>query len=779
MGRRLALLFGAVMLAATPAFARAQTADPASQVGVPPPDMPPADGARMAALETEAMAAMEARDWAKVERLIREGLALEQRHYAADDARIGHSWGWLARAAQEQGRPAAEIIPLWETRLRIAEAHPEDPGTLAAARYNLAVQLMAAERAAEAAPLLRGAEGWLREGGAEQAESLRTVRIALAQALAASGDKAGAAESFAAVLSSYPEDGDADERAHLAWALAVALIDLERFAEAEAPLRLAMAGHGAAGRARDEALAAYWLADVLRRAEQGEEADALLLRVIALEAAAPAAERALRVDQVRTTILPLADRLREAGRHEQAVGAYQVVVEANRTRLEEQGHLAGALSRLGLSLHSLRRYAEAMAAQQEALDLWKAVRTSPHADIVTQMEQLGQSQLYGDRHLEALRSLGEAASLRAALGQESSVTVLADHAEAAELTGRLEASLALRRRVIDRLSAESPQRPEALARAWGNMGHATHLLERPVEAEAFYRRGLELATGVDLREELTTGLAFALTEQGRGEEGEPLQRQVLAATAARTSPTSRLTALAMNNLANLMSKRGDPARAEPLVRDALAILEAQADPDRARIASLKLNLGVIVSDLGRHEEALRLLAEAFSTRRALFGAGHPSTVSVVNLLGHEFVAVGAYDRAEPLFAQMVGLRETQLGPDHPAVADALQNHAYVLESTGRHAEAAQLMQRAVGIIEAASQDPRKRIRFNANWGVSLMNAGQAADSVEVLRRARTLMIERRRTASDPNWSRGEAEAFRFLFRHSVRAAWAAAQQTAP
>ena len=779
MRRRAALILGAVMLAATPAVARIQTVDPAAQPGIPPPDMPVADGARMAELELQAVAAMEAGDWASVERLLREGLALEQKHYAPDDVRIGHSWAWLARAAQEQGRPPSEVVPLLENRLRIAEAHPGEGDTLAGARYGLATQLMLAGRAAEAVEPLRGAEAWLAGRGPEQADSLRTVRTELGRALSASGEKAQAAIVLKAALDAVPAEGHADERAHIAWELAVVLIDLDRHAEAEAPLRTAAERYRAEGERRGEVLATYWLADSLRRADRAAQADELLSRVVALETSAPVEERALTVEQLRTTIQPLGDRRREAGRQDEAVAAYRLVVEANRTRPGEKTHLASALGRLGLSLYGAANYAEAVSAQQEALEIWKAERTAPHNDVATQMEQLGRSQLRADKHLEALRSLGEAATMREALGQEQTTTVLTDHAEAAELTGRLDRSLALRQRVVERLTAETPQRPEVLASAWGDMAHTAYLLQKPAESEAFYRRGLELATGAPLREILTTGLAFALTEQGRGEEGEPMQRQVLADVAARLGPAHKETALAMNALANLLSRRGDHARAEPLVRDALAILEAESDPDRERVAALKMNLGVIVSELGRNEEALRLLAEAFATRRDLFGAGHPSTVNVIGMIAHEYIDIGAHDRAEPLFAQMVGLREIQFGPDHLMVADALQNHAYALRAMGRHGESEALMRRAAGIVETASQDPRKRIRFNANWGVSLVDAGRPAEAVAVFRRAQAQMLERRRTAADPGWSRSESDGFRFLFRHSVQAAWAASRQTAP
>ena len=46
-----------------------------------------------------------------------------------------------------------------------------------------------------------------------------------------------------------------------------------------------------------------------------------------------------------------------------------------------------------------------------------------------------------------------------------------------------------------------------------------------------------------------------------------------------------------------------------------------------------------------------------------------------------------------------------------------------------------LMRRAVAIVEARSQDPRQRIRYNANWGVSLLDVGRPGEAMGVFRRA--------------------------------------------
>lgn len=782
MGRRAALAIGAMMLATAPvAAARAQTPEPAYQVGQPPPDMPPADGARMAELEVQATAAIAAGDWAVVERLLGEGLTLEQRHYAPDDARIGHSWGWLARAAIEQGRAPQEVIPLAEKRLEIAEKHPEDAATLAAALFLLGERLLAAGQAEAAVPFLTRAETMLEGLGEASKGDLRITRVRRGMALTATGDKATAARLLGDALTELRADPSVDggERAYVAWEFAVVSYDLDRYAEAEASFRLVFEHRAATGRTRDEAVAGYWLANTLLLLGRTAEADGVMRRVVALETAAAADVRGLTLAQVRKAAIEHGDRMRTAGDLEAAAAAYRLAVQVNRAEPDPGAYLAAAVSRLGLTLQEQARYAEAETAQREALELWHRVRGPGHADVATQYERLGRTLLRQNKSLDAMRAFDEARTIRTALGQETDMGVLRDQAEAAEQSELLQTALQRREEAVQRLRAETPPRRAALAANIVSLAHVHFLLDDYGATERLYREALSLTEEPVLRERIMTGLAMALTSQGRGEEGEPLQRQVLAEVTARAGPVSVDSAIAMSDLARILAVRGDPARAEPLLHDALAVFEAQPEPDRSRIATLKLNLGVALGDMDRHLEALQLFNEAFRIRREVFGAGHARTVKVIELIVFEYVALGAYDQAEPLAAQLVRLTQDRVGADHPILAKALQRHAYVLQSAGRYAEAERLMRRAADIMRRQSQDPRDRIRYDANWGVTLLDSDRPREALEVFRRAEAGLVERRRTATDPSWSRNEAESFRFLHRFAVQAAWRAATASSP
>lgn len=776
--RRQAVIVAAAILATTPgAAAWAQEAAPPAQpvyeLGQAPPDMPPEDGARMAQLELQATAALDAGDWPLVERLLREGLVLEQRHYRPDDARIGHSWGWLVRAAREQGQAPATIIPMAETRLRIAEAHPEDAVTLSEALQILSDLYMAVDRAAEALPLLVRAEALL-DGRDEQA--LWPVRTRRGMALAATGDKAAAADLLSGVLSHLQADPAADpgDLAYVAWEAAVALFDTGRFAEAAPAFEAVMRHRAANGLSRDEAAAGYWLAQTLIRMERTDAADAVLERVVALDTAATPDQRALTLEQMRDAVIQHGDRMREAGRLDAAEAAYRLAVRVNREETAPGVYLASPLSRLGLILQAKDQHDEAVAVQREALALWREARGDRHGDVATQYEQLGRTLLMQHNLTESLRAFGDAAAIRGALGQEISLGVLQDHAEIAEESGLLQTARQRREEIVARLRAETPVRPDVLADNLMSLGHVLYLLDDLAGSERLYREAQPLTQRPVLQDRIRTGLAMTLTAQGRGGEGEPIQRQVVTDVAQRAGPTSPEAAVALIDLGHILARRGDRQRAEAVLLDAQAILENQPEPDRARLATLKMNLGVTVSDMGRHEEALRLLVEAFRIRSELYGKGHARTVAVIELILFEYVELGAYDLAEPMAAQLARIRQDQFGSDHPILAEALQRQAYLLQHAGRPREAERLMRRAAGIIDRHSQDPRKRIRYNANWGVTLLTSDRPVEALEVFRRAEAGLIERRNATVDPAWSRNEAASFRFLHRFAVQAAWAAA-----
>jgi len=463
--------------------------------------------------------------------------------------------------------------------------------------------------------------------------------------------------------------------------------------------------------------------------------------------------------------------LHAAGRHADTETPLRAAIKARRkSAASVEGSLAKALSYLGFSLRRLGRYADAEPVQREALALWIKLRGERHAAVATEAHGLGLTLYHQRKYIEAYKMFALTVSIEDEQGGAPPNHVEDQYNTAFKLQFYDVAEKVARRLVAFR-QGEVPVNEAGLARAHSFLGDVFYRTGRLTEAEAEQRRVLELTRDESLRPSRMVDLAFSIADQGRGEEAEPLVRQAMSLTEAATGLNSPETALMVHHLANLLSRRDDWERAEALLRRALAIQQAQPKPDPVMIATLKLHIGMSRTNQGDHTEGARYLLEAFKERRALYEPGHPETVAPIRQLAMVFAKMGAYDMAETYLKQIVQLHEKSFGPDHPETAEALQELAYAVYMQDRYADAEPLMKRARAITAADLSQPKVHARVTANLAVLLVDAGKPKEALPLFRESSGVVVRRLGAAAEKSWSKAEQQAFRFMFRNSIRAYW--------
>jgi len=142
-------------------------------------------------------------------------------------------------------------------------------------------------------------------------------------------------------------------------------------------------------------------------------------------------------------------------------------------------------------------------------------------------------------------------------------------------------------------------------------------------------------------------LMSILTDEGRLEEAQTLEEQVLATRTRVLGPDHPLTISAMGNLANILSRRGDLKRAQQLQEQARAADAQVLGPNNPQTALSAYNLGGIELREGHRDEALRLLRN--SVDHGLPGwviAGMPTDPDLAPLHGDpRFDALLAYAKS--------------------------------------------------------------------------------------------------------------------------------------
>ncbi|WGM48225.1 hypothetical protein KOAAANKH_03121 [Brevundimonas sp. NIBR10] len=722
----------------------------------------------MLALDARASTAIEAQDWVEVEATLRLLLPLELVAYGPDDPRVSASHSWMATAIRLQGRPIADYEGHLRERLRIAEAHLADRDSLGAARAQLAYALAETDRPAEAVPLFEGAIEILSARSPVDADLL-TVRNSLADALSATDRKPEALVQLRAVLDAVKDGDDASIRAAAANRLAVRLYELSRYAEAEPVYRVELDARTAAGGADapHAATAAYWLAETLKRLEREAETEPLLARILEMEGEASGPQRLLTDDQVARSAVNLGILRHRAGRIAEAEAPFRTAVALRRREPVTPSLLFPPVSWLGLTLRNLDRPAEAEPVLVEAVRLAGVVHGENDPAVAVQLFNLGSTYMDQYKYIDGLRILRRAVTIDDAVDAPN-IRTIELLGTALNRTGLYQEAETVRRRALGMRLAEEPANPVATGRARLNLAGTLYAQERYIEAEAIQQQALRDADNARVRADGLTDLAMTTHNLGRTAAAEDLFRDALAATEQAYGASDPATAGAMLRLGQTLGARGDWARADPLLARAAEI--ATASNDRILLANAHLALGAAFSDSGRSDRAMEHLALALRIRRELFGGGHPDTVNVVRRLALEMVERGQYAEAERYLRSLVEVRERGFGPNHPQTADALQELALAIFMQDRFEEAIPLMRRALAIMET-DDDPRSRIRFGTNLGVTMIRAEQPDQALVVLRAAARLLLERVGGQATGQDGRSDLNGLRYLFRNSVRAAW--------
>jgi tetratricopeptide (TPR) repeat protein len=331
--------------------------------------------------------------------------------------------------------------------------------------------------------------------------------------------------------------------AHSLVDLALFLNEHERPAEAEPLLRRAIRVLEKEDSPEELASVVVNLADVRLAQGEGDEAETLLRKGLALREGTPEAGQVL--DRL-TALLRLKGDLNEA--------------EVLSRRALTFGRTAERLRGLALTIEALGKAEEAAALHREALAL--------------------QEREFGPIHPQVALTLNSMALLKVSAG---------DNEAAAPL---FERALAIFEQTL------GPQSPEA-ATALDNLGNVRRAQRNFPEAENLLRRALDIrqkTLGDDHPDTAVTcnNLAGVYHVEGKLDKAEPLYRKALAIREKQLGKNDPDTAQTLYNLAHLLRQKGDLAAAVKVFTQALEAAETSLGADdpftkdvRASLAALQ------------------------------------------------------------------------------------------------------------------------------------------------------------------------------------------------
>ena len=179
-------------------------------------------------------------------------------------------------------------------------------------------------------------------------------------------------------------------------------------------------------------------------------------------------------------------------------------------------------------------------------------------------------------------------------------------------------------------------------------------------------------------------------EQGRSNEAEQLEVEVLELSKEVLGARHPDTILAIANLSSTWQQQGRSNEAVPLQ---VEVLELQKEVLGARHPNTILamaNLSSTWRQQGRYSEAEQLQVKVLGLQKEVLGARHPNTILAMANLAATWWRQGRYNEAEQLQVEVLELQKEVLGARHPDTIRAMANLATTWWQQGRYNEAEQL-----------------------------------------------------------------------------------------
>jgi serine/threonine protein kinase/Flp pilus assembly protein TadD len=410
--------------------------------------------------------------------------------------------------------------------------------------------------------------------------------------------------------------------------------------------------------------------------------------------------------------------------------------------------LAGLTAELGHPEEGLDHAARALALRRQALP-------SGHPDIMASLRQLGKLTGEAGRHGEALEYLREVTELHRRSGSDEELAAdLLALSQVMYFAGDLKEAEATIRECIDlltRINAPAADRASAL----NTLGATLWKGWRLVEAQAPYRQALELYRAAYGDEHARTAVAYnnlanLLIWLGDGAEASTLMERAVAINRAAYGESHPTVGINLSNLANMMRSSGRLAEAEQIHRDVLASVREQLGSEHPRTIVALYSLGSTLLLTRRYEEAEGYLVEALERGAGVLGADHGDQLTTLVTIARLRHRQGRFaDAAEHYREFLAIMGSTEAGEASPGMANGRYGLAEVLVDAGRAREALEPARQAVRTMQASiPAEHHMRLEAEGVLGYVLAHLGRRDEARGLLMRSYERLLASQGNDSD-------------------------------
>ncbi len=302
-------------------------------------------------------------------------------------------------------------------------------------------------------------------------------------------------------------------------------------------------------------------------------------------------------------------------------------------------------------------------------------------------------------------------------------------------------------RATDRVPDEFADREELAAHLHGVLGQTYRSMGMYPEADAQFRRTLELIEGVsdgDADPRLARPLeklSSLLLDANDLDGADSLLVRAEAAAASLPRDDLYIYRIAQSR-AWIAEMRGDMKTAAALLEAALVDARAAFGEEGGTVLDLELALGGVLWQDDDPERARALMEPAIEALTEELGPENPAVLINMSNLCMVYQALEEWELARSTLEHTTETRRRTLGPDHPDTAIGDHNLAHLLREMGEPAEAVPHHEAAIAVFENAGPERAVHLAmFRAGYGKTLLVLERPDEALAQLEAAHPVLVE--------------------------------------
>jgi serine/threonine protein kinase len=249
---------------------------------------------------------------------------------------------------------------------------------------------------------------------------------------------------------------------------------------------------------------------------------------------------------------------------------------------------------------------------------------------------------------------------------------------------------------------------------WVASGRDTTVL-REILDKAAGRLNSDLTNQPEVELELRNAIGQVYLDLGDARKAEAVLRDVPAmARKLWGNDDLRLTPSLQNRAATFLGPNGKPEEAETLQREVLAIRRKALGNESPLVGQTLRDLANVLRTQGRLVEAEKTEREALAIQRKLWPQGHPEVAATLFDLELVLKEQGRWSEAETAGRESLAMSMKASGEENLAVASALRELGFVLSKQGKLAEAEPMLRKALAMITKLIGRENPLVAWNLN-----------------------------------------------------------------